>query len=265
MNIFLHPGYMGEKAARARRQQTYGTILIAVAFLLSFGSFLDATNLSWLILLAYIPLIIGFPMWQMGRSYQRRLANTPQSDTILNSELKGYNNKYSLHHYLKSGDVWIDHLLITPSGLIVMQTSDATGPVACKGTAKGDKWKSPTNIMDRITGLKPAIGNPTANMSAATAAARDILVRLGKPDVPVKSVILFTRNPNVEVDGCQFQGIPISEARDETRALQQDMDDERENKDSIAEILTSDDRRKLNALLAPQSVTLPANSVAARR
>ncbi|MEO8284962.1 MAG: NERD domain-containing protein [Chloroflexota bacterium] len=263
MNIYVHDEYMKEKASRAKRQQTIGMICIVVSFLFSFGSF-GGTS-TWLIFLAYPFLLVGFPLWTMGRSAQRKLSTSTHADVLLNAEMKGLNNKYSLHHYVRHGNGWIHHLLITPSGLIVMNSNDAASPVTCRGTEKGDQWKSPSNILDRMTGLKPPVGNPTQELETATAAARDLLNQIGKPNVPVKAAVLFTRNPDVTIDGCSFQGVPMNEAKLVVRELQQDMDNEREGDTDVKTILTSEDRRKLNLLLAPEDRTAPANPTPAKR
>jgi hypothetical protein len=201
----------------------------------------------------------------MGRSTQRRLASTAHADTLLNAELKGLNNKYSLHHYIKYGDTWIHHLLVTPSGLVVMYSSDANGPVRCQGTQKGDRWKAPTNILDRLTGLKPPVGNPTQELLPGMAAAREILEKVGKPEVPVKGLILFIRNPEVQIDGCTFQAVPMNEAKLELRDLQNAMDTEREGQSGVGSILTSDDRRRLNTFLAPEVLTVSQAPAAAAK
>src|SRR5690242_17369703 len=137
MNIYIHEDFFKDKLSRAKRFQTIGLILIVVSFLTSFGSFSGAN--TYLIFLAYPFLLVGFPLWTMGRSVQRRLASAPHADTLLNAALRGLNNKYSLHHYIKYGDIWIHHLLITPDGVIVMNSNDAFGPVTCEGGPKGDR------------------------------------------------------------------------------------------------------------------------------
>jgi hypothetical protein len=262
MNIYIHEDLMKEKASRAKRFQTIGMILIVISFIMSFGSF-SGTN-TYLIFLAYPFLLVGFPLWTVGRSAQRRLSASPRPDVLLNAELRGLNNKYSLHHYIKYGETWIHHLLITPDGVIVMNSNDAVGPVTCTGSAKGDRWKSPTNIIDRMTGLKPPVGNPTQELSEAVAAATEILGKVGKPDVPVKGLVLFTRNPQTQINGCSFQGVPIDEAKQTLREMQQEMAEGREDERDVKTLLTSDDRRRLNTFLAPETVKLPASAVSAR-
>jgi hypothetical protein len=184
---------------------------------------------------------------------------------MLNAELKGLNNKYSLHHYIRYGDTWIHHLLVTPSGLIVINSSDAAGPITCTDSAKGDNWKSPTNLLDRMSGLKPPVGNVTQELDVSIAAVREIASRIGKPDVPVKGLVLFTRNPDVQISGCTYQGAPMSETRQAIRELQQDLDAEREDTTDVRTLLTSEDRRKLNTFLAPETVKVQPGTAPSRR
>ena len=146
-----------------------------------------------------------------------------------------------------------------------MTSNDALGPVTCTGDAKGDRWKSPTNLIDRLTGLKPPIGNPTQELNESLAAAREILSKVGKPDVPVTGLVLFTRNPDTTINGCTYQGVPIDEAKQALREAQLDMSGEREEGRDLSKVLTSDDRRRLNSFLAPETVKLPASVASARR
>jgi cell division protein FtsB len=263
MNIYIHEDFVKEKARRARRMQTIGMVLIAISFLFSFSSLTGST--TYLIFLAYPFLLVGFPLWTMGRSAQRRLSSSPHADTMLNAELKGLNNKYSLHHFIRYGDTRIHHLLVTPSGLIVINSSDATGPVTCSEDAKGDNWKSPTNLLDRMTGLKPPVGNITQELDASVAAVREVAEKIGKPDVPVKGLALFTRNPDVQIHGCKYQGVPMSEVRQAIRELQQDMDNQRDDARDVSTLLTSEDRRRLNTFLAPETVKVQPNAAPSRR
>jgi hypothetical protein len=254
MNIYLHEGLLKELMARAKRLQTIGIVLIAVSFLLSLFSFnIDTT---YLIFLAYPFLLVGFPLWTMGRANVRRLSG-PQADTVLNNELRGLNAKYSLHHYAQVGDMYIPHMLITPDGIITMVTSDAVGPVTCKGGPNGDRWRAPSNFLDRLTGLKPPIGNPSLELQATVEAAKSLLQQIGKPDTPVKALAVFTRNPEIAVDECAFAAVPMNEVRGALADAQADLAEE--PKKGVT-ALTTDERRKLDAALAPTFITTRAGA-----
>jgi hypothetical protein len=264
MNIFIHQDYLKEQLARIKRSQRIGTILVVISVFVSIASF-TAIQYNFLLFVVYPPALIGLTLWQLSKSSQRNLERAPRADALLNAELKGLNNKYSLHHYIKYGETWIHHLLITPEGAIVMVSNDTVGPVTCSGGPKGDRWKSPTNLLDRWSGLKPPVGNPSQELAASVAATHELLGKVGKPEVPVKGLVLFTRNPDIQIDGCSFQGVPMNEGKLAIREVQQEFESEREDRSDIKTILTSDDRRRLNTFLAPEVVTLPTAAVPAKR
>jgi hypothetical protein len=270
MNIFIHEDYKNEERRKIKKRRLIGVGLFALALAMSLASFTPETAL--LSFLSWPILLIGFPIWSSANAADTRLKNAPRTDSLINDELRGLNNKYSLHHYPRVGDVWIPELMITLSGLIVFASNGAMGPVSCKVTAKGDTWKSPTNLMDRMTGTKPPIGNPTVELDAMVAAARGLLASIGKPDVPVKGIALFTRNPEITLDGCSYGAAPLNEMRDAVRDLEVDMGANREEGLVVNTILTSEDRKRLNNLLAPVSIPAsaavaekPAKSVSVRR
>lgn len=257
MNIFIHEDYLGDARKRNRQKQLLGVALFGISFILSLLSLSDATQ--WLIYLAYPFMLIGVIFWTTARTADRKLAAAPDADNLVNAEMKGLSNKYSLHHHPRVNDVVIPHMFIMPAGVLVMESSDVVGPVTCKGNEQGDKWRAPSNILDRITGTKPQIGNPSLELDAMVAAARKLLESIGKPDVEVKGLALFTRNPDITVDGCTYGAAPVNELRFAIKDLEASMGgEEREAAANLNVILTSEDRRKLNNILAP--VSIPANA-----
>ena len=256
MNIFVHEDYLKEERRKIRRRSMLGIGLFFISFIMSFASFSEQTQ--FLIFLAYPFLLVGVPIWMSARSAERRLTAGPKADALINAEVKGLSNKYSLHHYPRVGEVWIPHLFIMPAGVLVMASNDALGPVTCTGGDKGDKWRAPSTLLERATGGKPQVGNPSLELDGMMAAARALVDSIGKPDVPIKGLVLFTRNPDVEVDGCAYGAAPVNELRDALRDLELSMGDDREGASDVRGILTSEDRRKLNNILAP--VSIPASA-----
>lgn len=267
MNVFTHDGHFTNQLRRARRFQLTGMALIIVSFTMSLGSFGEGSNLL-LIYLAYPFLIIGFPLWTIGRTTSRRLKGAPRPDYLINAELKGLNDKYSLHHYVPVSGKVVPHLLVTPAGVIVMVTSDAVGAITCRGGQGVDRWRSESNFLDRLTGLKPAVGNPSIELSRALEAAEQVVSSLGKASVPARGLVLFTRSTDVQLDNCAYAAVPLNELKVALRELQTDMgipEDTGRQKSRAETILTSEDRRKLNAALSPQVAARPARPAAARR
>lgn len=243
--------------ARNRRRQLIGIGLFFISFVLSLLSLSDASQ--FLIYLAYPFMLVGIVFWTSARNAERKLQSSPGADALINAEMKGLSNKYSLHHHPRVNDVLIPHLFIMPTGVLVMDSNDAAGPVTCTSSGKGDRWKAPTNIIDRITATKPQIGNPSLTLEAMVESARTLLAGIGKPDVPVKGLVIFTQNPDIEINGCSFGAAPVNELRFAIKDLETSMGEDREGAGDVRTLLTSADRIKINNILAP--VSIPASAV----
>jgi hypothetical protein len=264
MNVFTHDEYIKEQLRRVRRMQWLGLGAVFVSMVLAFVP----SEHYLTIFLAYPFLLVGLPLWMAARSAQRRLARSPSVDQALTDELKGLSVKYSLHHHPVVDGVVIPHLLIGPQGLVVMVTSDAAGPVTCTGGPKGDRWRSRSSLLDRLSGLNPPVGNPTRELDSAISAARKLLEDHGKPGVAVRGLIIFTRNPEVYLEECSYAAVPLNEVRQAVKELLADMgsgsERERDEGVSLDVLLTSQDRRRLNLLLKPP-VSMPAPRAASAR
>lgn len=261
MNVYTHALNKQKDLSTARRMQFAGILLIAVSFVMSL--FFAANVL--LVYLAYPFLLVGFPVWMIGRRQLRRLGGAPAVEQTITEELKGFSDKYSLHHNPTVEGKQVDHLMITPAGVIVMEDNPAVGYVSCTGGPKGDRWSTRTNMLDRLMGSKPSIGNPTVDTDAAVAAVKSFMQKNGKPNVPVRGLTVFLANPDIEIEESTYPAVPLNELKMAVRELEDDMGGEKEDTRSIDRILTSDDRRKLNAALGtPAPAPKPAKTASAR-
>jgi hypothetical protein len=257
MNIFTNDKYHEGQLARARRFRNYGILAVVLSFLMS----ILASYYLPLIYLAYPFLLVGFPVWTHGRSLHRRLTAYPRPDKLVNEALKGLSNKYTLYHFAEIGAARVKHLLAMPNGLIVMESSDAGGTVRC-GEQKGqDRWQNRSGWLDRLSGINPPVGNPSRELDASIAATKDALAQIGKPSVPVVGFAVFTRDPQIEISSCKYEGIPTDELKDTIRGIYYELGGDRGEGGSVDRLLTSDDRRKLHLLLAP---SFPQPATAAR-
>ena len=78
MNIYIHEDFVKEKERRAKRLQTIGMVLIGISFICSFSTFFGLPTI--LIFLAYPFLLVGFPLWMLGRSGLRQVAASPRAE-----------------------------------------------------------------------------------------------------------------------------------------------------------------------------------------
>lgn len=261
MNIFSHVSDEKGALTRAKRFQYGGLACVLISFV--FSLMFEAAPI--LVYIAYPFLLVGLPLWTIGRSQTKRLKNAPRIDDLVNAELKGFNDKYSLHHNPVIEGRRVNHLLITPDGVIVMSDNAALGPVTCTSGLKGDRWYTRTSLLDRVTGSRPAIGNPSLDLDASTATVKLMMEKNGKPDVPVRGLVVFTSNPDIEIEESTHPAVPLNELKMAVRELQVDMSGEPEDVRSIGTMMTSEDRRRLNAALGSMiPPKLPAKAASAR-
>jgi hypothetical protein len=266
MNVFTNESYIKEQLRSARRMQIAGLVSLVLAFLISCPLSLGYNLHPLVILLAYPFLLVGFPLLTMGNNRLRRLRSIPRSDLLLNAELKGLNNKYSLYHYVPVEGKTVKHLLVAPAGLVVMESRDTTGQVSCASGPKGDHWNVRTSFLDRISGNRPPLGNPSRDLDGSLALAKGLLESIGKPGVEARGLIVFTRQEDMEVEGCLYPVVPLSETKAAVRQILGDLDSSRAAATSeVASILTSEDRRRLNGMLAPEKPAPPAKAASPAR
>jgi len=260
MNVFTNEAFYAEKVAAAKRLQRLGMAALAVMFIVNCPILLGAPLPWWVVIAAYPFLIIGWPVFTIGSSRLRRLRDTPRPDGLINEQLKGLNNKYSLYHFVPREANTIPHLLVAPGGLVVMESRDVLGDVKCKSGPDGDKWSAPQGLLERLGSRNAAIGNPTRDLDRDIVQAKALLAEIGKPNVPVKGLVVFTRLKDVEIESCAYSVVPLDETKGAVRSLLNLQDSDREES-GVHAMLTSDDRRRINSLLAPsmtQATPAPA-------
>lgn len=265
MNVFTNEGYLADQIRRARRLQVAGLVSLAIVFLISCPVSLGMNLNPLIIILSYPFIFFGLPLWTIGSNRLKLLRRTPRDDQLITAELKGLSNKYSLHHYVPVGGKVIKHLLVAPAGLVVMESRDTTGPVYCEQGASGDRWKMRYTFFDRLLGTKLPVGNPSKDLDAATERAKTLLMEIGKPNVPVRGLVVFTRQQDLEIDSCSYPAVPLDETKVGIRDLLSIGNGGREEGLPLDQMLTSEDRRKINSRLTPAKAPVPARAASAQR
>jgi Nuclease-related domain len=250
LNIFTNEEYFKAQQKSARRLQLLGTAFLVIVFLISCPISLGYVPNPYLIVLSYPFLLAGFPMLVMGNNRLRRLKTTPHADLLLNNELKGLNNKYSLYHYVQLDGQIIKHLLVSPSGIQVIETRDSLGKVSCKSGPNGDRWRERTGLLERVSGNITPLGNPSRDLQGELEAVRKLLESIGKESVQARGLIVFTRQEDLELEGCSFPAVPLAETKAAVREILGEVDVSRGSKENIALMLTSEDRRRLSTRLS---------------
>lgn len=159
------------------------------------------------ILLAYLSLALGFFLALIGSTLANKWIKEPRADKALEKALKGFDNKHHLYNYLLP----VDHVLLTPTGLLVLKIKPHDGPVNCQN----GKWNRPWRIT-RLFGAmgQEPLGDPIKEMNQAIATLRQFLADKieNAALVPVDGYAVFT-HPRAQL-AVDDAALPVAQAAD---------------------------------------------------
>lgn len=161
------------------------------------AGFITSFNVEY-IAASYIFLIFGILSFNVGRYNAMRWGIHPREDEILTNSLKGLDQKYALINYAPG--VPSAHVILSPFGLIHVETRHVEGVVVCEG----DRWRRKRSFLAWLRGFAEGqLGNPTKSALATVDRLRAFLVEnLGADiagQVPVEAVVVFV-NPRVDLN-----------------------------------------------------------------
>jgi hypothetical protein len=147
---------------------------------------------------ASILMVIGLAVSMTGIYFANRWVKKPRPEAVLDHALKSLSEAHVLFHYPR---LPADHVLVTPSGALVIETVNLEGVFSY---TQG-KWRERMGFGRALRWIvEEHLGDPTR---AAQSAADDLRQRLaGKGiDAPVRAVVVFTHpRAVVEAQGAQL-------------------------------------------------------------
>ena len=172
-----------------RRNSRLGQIASLVGLLVLVGGMFISFQYQNLVGVAWIALLIGFALSQLGLYFGNRWGRRPRPDEHLSVALKSLDDRHSLYHYLTP----VPHLLVGPSGLWVLMPFHQIGKI----TYEKGRWKQKGgNVLQRYLRLfaQEGIGRPDIDGPAeAQAIQRYLKKQLPDLAIPeVRPVLVFT-------------------------------------------------------------------------
>lgn len=184
-----------------------GGLVILVAGL--FVSFRPEPELR---LVPFVTLALGFVLSNVGIYFSNRYLKY-RGDQALESNLKGFDDKYHLYNYRLP----TPHFLIAPTGIFALVPKFQRGVV----TWDGKRWiHKGSNFFLNLFGQE-GLGNPTAEAAGeAEAAAKFLIKKLGDNIPPVQAIVVFC-NPEVTVEAkdTPIPAVHIKQLKDYLRKL----------------------------------------------
>jgi hypothetical protein len=134
---------------------------------------------------ASILMVIGLAVSMTGIYFANRWVKRPRPEQVLDEALKGLSDSHVLFHYLRMP---ADHVLLTPVGLLVIETVNLEGVFSY---ANG-RWRERMGLGRALRWIvEEHLGDP---LKAAQEAASDLRRRLESENLkaPVRAVVVFT-------------------------------------------------------------------------
>jgi hypothetical protein len=186
MQIVRHAQYI-------KGQKRKGRLLAILGFLLLTGSLFVA----WfpeLLLFAYIAMLAGFVMFNIGMQLVGKWSRNPRNDQIFDLRLKGLNSRYTLIHYPMVGKKVVEHLLVHPGGVLVMTARELDGKVSQVRSS----WKKTGGLFRRLFSFSgPQLGNPSFDTDASIQRVQTMLQE-NQLEVDVLGAVVFL-NPRIDL------------------------------------------------------------------
>ncbi|MDP9352160.1 MAG: NERD domain-containing protein [Chloroflexota bacterium] len=130
------------------------------------------------------------------------------ADERLAQALKVLNNRYWFGAYIPIGRYVVNHLLIGPEGVLVIETRNHPGEIRCQN----GRWSRKGGSLSRIFGPIPPVGNPSRDLDAAVSAVDKEIESAGLGKVPVSGAVVFTApDANIELTDCPTTTLTLTQ------------------------------------------------------
>ena len=143
-------------------------------------------------------MVAGLLIAMVGIYYANRWVKKPRPEDSLDHALKGLSDGYHLYHY---PSLPCDHILLTPGGVVVLETVNLDGQFSYKD----GRWKEKMTLGRALRWVvEEHLGNPVQSALAGAAFLQGRLAENipGGADIPIKPAVVFAHPAaRVEVEG----------------------------------------------------------------
>ncbi|HUZ03652.1 MAG TPA: NERD domain-containing protein [Thermomicrobiaceae bacterium] len=210
MRLVRNNSYVSSKRRTARWMIWAGLIFMVASFPL--------TLQAHLVIPAYVTLIIGFILFNTGMPQSTKWGRHPRGDEALDEVLRRLNDRYTVIHYPNVPGDRPEHVLVFPSGLLVMTTRDVPGQVK----VEANRWRRAGRSVLALFSLGgPQLGNPTTECERQQAALRAFLESrdLAGSDLVEGMIVFLNSQVQLEVVSSDTTVVKLGEVLGAVRDL----------------------------------------------
>lgn len=249
MRVVRNVGYIKRRKRAAQMMVGLGLLLL----LASWAVYLLQPDIF---LFAMVGLAFGFILFNGGMQQMTRWARRPRSDVVIDNQLNALNDRFTLIHYPDLPGRRPDHVLISPSGVLVMTTREAHGQMSVKGT----RWRqrrSPFLSLFSMGG--PQLGNPSVENDEQVKAVREFLTTENLNVEPTGAIVFVADNVEVEMEDTPVTILHATELHDYLLETATEVTVGGRERDQLVEALSRGDELERSA----DKVTRPKKRVRA--
>ena len=233
MRVIRNVGYTRQQKSRAKWLTISGFLLFALGFVMV--GVLNNVMYSYATLIpAYVLFIAG--MQQLGK--WTNSTRRPRGDMLLDETFKHLPDRYTLIHYSKLGNTVLEHVLLHPGGALLIVMRDVVGKIELKHK----RFRRLANPITRMIGASgPPLGQPDREMDEGISAL-EAMLKERQAEIDVSGVVVFTA-PDHQLDEIdpEIDAIGANDLADYVRVLEPDPSFKQQDRDLIANTLTSGD------------------------
>jgi hypothetical protein len=207
MRKISNPGLIRRNRQIGNIGQIGGLIILLGSFV---GTFLFPTRVD----IAFLLLILGFVMVNVGGSFTSRWGRTPPPDQLVDNLLKGLDDRYTIVHFRLGAD----HALFSPDGILVILSKQERGFIHYDGK----KWRQTgVSALQKFFSAE-GLGNPLldARMEAESL-GRKLRKILHLEEAPVvRPIVVFSNDKTrIEATNTSIPVLPASKVKESIRRM----------------------------------------------
>jgi hypothetical protein len=185
MKVFIDKSKIRKRAELSNLASIGGLFLLLASVLLPL--FLPKA-----VTISYILMAAGLGISMVGIYYANRWVRKPRPEDRLDLALKGLADSHHLYHY---PSLPTDHLLLTPNGILILETISLAGSF----TYKDSRWREAMTIGRALRSIvEEHVGDPIKSALRTEQVLQEQLAGVVSAKVPIKAVVVFV-HPNVDL------------------------------------------------------------------
>jgi len=233
MKIIRNEKYIKRNNRIGQITSLTGLVILAIGFVISIRSIATLENLQPLKLtweavgldisinqqqqasISMLSLLFGFILSQVGIFFGNRFSRRPRPDEVLDSALKGMDDRFSLYHYTLP----VSHVLIGPSGIWLLMPRSQAGKIVYEKGRWKQKGGGPFQVYLRFF-AQESLGRPDLEFQGEEASlARYFKKKLPDFELPEfqKALIMTNEKAEIKAEEAPIPTLPAKKLKETIR------------------------------------------------